>query len=271
MQLKAHHCVTVPAVVAGVSFVALAAVGLAGWPGEVGTSGMVFCEASRPGIIKQPMNSWSNLGFTLAGLWVGVMAWRHFAAGGDRSETNRFRTRLLYPVFYATVAAFVGPASMALHASTTLWGGMIDLMSMFFWVVFALAYGITRILELDDARFKVVYALALGIAMYLYLGVSGVEGGTPVFGGLLGVYALSEAWIYTQREDLVARRRYLWAALGLFVVAFAIWLPSRTGGPLCDPDSWAQGHAAWHLLNAGAMVALFLYYDSERRVAGRSA
>lgn len=270
MELKPHHAVTVPAVVVGVSFLALAIVGLSGWPGDVGSSGMIFCEASRPGIIKQPANAWSNLGFSFAGLWVGFVAWQHFAGGGDRSYTNRFRTRLFYPTLYATVAAFVGPGSMAMHASTTMWGGMIDLMSMFFWAAFALVYGLTRILELDDKRFKLAYVVVLIVVTYFYLGVSGREGGTPIFAVVLALYALCEAWIYLRRPDLAARRVYLWSALGIFLLAFGIWLASRTGGPLCDPHSLVQGHAIWHLLNAAAMVALFLYYDSERTVAGRT-
>mgnify|MGYP002623716212 FL=1 len=271
MQLRPHHCITVPAVIAGVSYLLLAAVGLAGWPGEVGSSGMMFCEASSSGIIKQPANSWSNLGFTFAGLWVGFAAWQHFARGGDRVETNRFRNRIFYPTLYATVAAFVGPGSMALHASTTTWGGMIDLMSMFFWAVFALVYGLTRALELDDVRFKVTYLLVLAVVTALYLGVSGVGGGTPIFGVLVVLYAISEAWIFFRRPDLTADRRFLLGGVALFLIAFSIWLPSRTGGPLCDPHSLLQGHAIWHLLNAAAMVAFFLFYDSERRVASTAA
>lgn len=225
---------------------------------------MIFCEASAPGIIQQPMNSWSNLGFAAAGLWVGYMTWRHFARGGDRTYANRFRARLFYPVFYATVAAFVGPASMALHASTTVWGGMIDLMSMFFWAVFVLAYALTRVLELDDRRFQIAYLTILALVVVIYLGGLLPVSGSAIFGVIVGLYAFTEGWIILRRPDLVANRQFMWAALGLFLVAIAIWVPSQTGGPLCDPHSWVQGHALWHLLNAAAMVALYFFYDSER-------
>lgn len=271
MRLQAHHALSVPAAVAGVSFLALAIIGLLGWPGEVGSAGMVFCEALRPGIIKQPANAWSNLGFTFAGLWVGFFAWQHFASGGDRVYANRFRDRLLYPTLYATVAAFVGPGSMALHASTTVWGGIIDLASMFLWAAFALAYGITRALELDDPRFLRTYVGLLAVIGFFYFGVFGHDGGTPIFAVVLVLYGLSEAWIHLRRPDLVAQRRYMWGALGIFLTAFAIWIPSRTGGPLCDPHSLVQGHALWHLLNAVAMIMLFLYYDSERTIGRRPA
>ncbi|MEI2620306.1 MAG: hypothetical protein V9G09_06160 [Candidatus Nanopelagicales bacterium] len=41
-----------------------------------------------------------------------------------------------------------------------------------------------------------------------------------------------------------------WPACILGAVAFAL---SRTGGPLCDPDSWFQGHGVWHVLTAVAL------------------
>jgi hypothetical protein len=58
-----------------------------------------------------------------------------------------------------------------------------------------------------------------------------------------------------------------WAALTVlcFGSAFGVWVPSLSGGPLCEPESWLQGHAAWHLLCAGATGAIYLYLRSERR------
>ena len=45
-------------------------------------------------------------------------------------------------------------------------------------------------------------------------------------------------------------------------LAFVIW--NLAQGPWCDPTSWLQGHAAWHLLCALAAYLLFRLYASER-------
>ncbi len=45
-------------------------------------------------------------------------------------------------------------------------------------------------------------------------------------------------------------------------LAFVIW--NLAQGPWCDPTSWLQGHAAWHLLCAVAAYLLFRLYASER-------
>jgi hypothetical protein len=52
-------------------------------------------------------------------------------------------------------------------------------------------------------------------------------------------------------HDHRARRRAPLAAL--WVVAGGLHVASRTGGPLCRPDSRLQGHAAWHALSALAL------------------
>jgi len=62
--------------------------------------------------------------------------------------------------------------------------------------------------------------------------------------------------------DIGLNRRFLpWLVLeiGTFVIAYVIWLVSGTGKPLCRPDSWFQGHAAWQIL--GALAAGFLYLN----------
>lgn len=60
-------------------------------------------------------------------------------------------------------------------------------------------------------------------------------------------------------EFAVYRRGIRWPSPGLFAgaavvaLAVAIYALSRTGGPLCHPQSWFQGHGVWHLLTAIAM------------------
>jgi hypothetical protein len=57
---------------------------------------------------------------------------------------------------------------------------------------------------------------------------------------------------------------WLVAAAVLFLTAWGVWIPSHTGGLLCDPDSLLQGHAAWHLLDAGAVACIYQFYRSEQ-------
>ena len=52
---------------------------------------------------------------------------------------------------------------------------------------------------------------------------------------------------------------YADAAVLCFALAFALWIPSRSGAPLCNPESMFQGHGFWRILSAWALGFIFLY------------
>lgn len=64
-------CVAVPASVAVISCATLFWLGYRGWPGEMGVTALMFCERLRDGVVQQPSNSFSNIGFILVGLTIG--------------------------------------------------------------------------------------------------------------------------------------------------------------------------------------------------------
>ena len=259
-------CAAAPTLVAAASIGALFGVGLAGWPGELGISGAGFCETFRAGIVKQPANSWSTAGFVAVGLWIG------FRAMADREALRRrggpAPSRMLatngYPLLYASVAVLLGPGSAAMHASTTAWGGVLDRCSMFIWMAFVLAYGLTRLLDLSGPRFVAVYlAIAVPASVLIALDAMPVSGDFT-FGTLVAALVVIETAIAWRRPELSARRGWLLLSTAVFLAAFGVWLPSRTGGAWCDPDSLVQGHAVWHLLCAVSVACIFAFYRSER-------
>lgn len=196
---------------------------------------------------------------SLAVGWQAVRDARHPSLPRNRMTTTSF-----YPSFYAGVAAFLGPGSAALHATTTGWGGRIDVFSMYVYAVWLLAFAWIRLRDGGRGDFLRVYLPAIGILSAVhFLGWVPISSDF-VFGGLVAGIGVLEAVIHFRRPDLESRRRYSLGAAGAFLLAFAIWLPSRTGGPLCDPDSLVQGHAVWHLLCAVSVWLLYQQARSER-------
>lgn len=243
-------------------FALLAVAGQEGWSGAPNgclQGGSCFCEADRGGFLRTPSNSLSNAGFALSGL--GIALWlgyerrrgRHPRAGGPMRSTR------FYPGAYALVTASIGPGSFALHASLTGWGGTLDVFTMFLFIGFVLVYGIARACELGIPAFLALYAAlsALLLAALLTVGY-----GTEIFGALVvACFALAIGLRRSGRAHSDAR--WMWAAVATFLTAWFIWLPSRNDGPLCDPHSWLQGHAIWHLLCALATVWIFVFLRSE--------
>jgi hypothetical protein len=230
----------------------------AGWLGPDVGRGANFCEAARDARVKQPANTFSNLGFVVAGLAVARHA-RRVPLGG-----------LAAP--YACLVVFLGPASAAMHATQSAAGGWFDLLSMYLVASFAAAYALMRWFGRDRPFFwklfglMVVGCLAVGL---LGDGVPVVQhAGNVAFAVLLLVAIVTEVRLWRRgptRTDL----RWGAAALVTILVAFVIWNVTRT--VWCDPHSLVQGHAVWHLLGAVAAYLLFRLWASEPMVGWATA
>ena len=252
-----------PLVVTGV--IAVASVGLLmlavslGWLGaDVGRGGN-FCERAHDGLVKQPANSFSNAGFVVAGLLVAWHASRRNL--GDHVMSTQVAT------FYAGVVVLLGPASAAMHATQSSWGGHLDMLSMYLIAGFAAAWAWARWTRRGARAFAAAYVLCVLACELVGLWPRTIPvvqyAGNVAFGVLLVSAAVLEVRLWRRGETT---RTFLHGvvALASMLVAFGIWLLSTNGW--CDPGSIWQGHAAWHLLCAVAAYWLYRLYASERGV-----
>ncbi len=253
-----------PLLAAGVTAVlSLALLGWAVATGALGPDvgrGANFCEAARDGLVRQPANTWSNLGFVVAGL---AVAW-HARRPESRGQGLLRGTGLVSA--YACVVVLLGPASAAMHATQSAWGGHLDLLSMYLVASFAAAYALTRHRGAGAATFGVLFGLLLlgcELVGALPVDVPLVHVPGNVAFGLLLVLALSLELRMVRGGRVVAEGRYAVAAGATMALAFGIWIATNAG--MCDPRSLLQGHAVWHLLGAVAAYLLFRYYASERQ------
>ncbi len=226
-----------------------------GWFGPDVGRGANFCEAARSGLVKQPANTWSNLGFVFAGLAIGWRAGR--ASGMPRAMATT----------YGVLVVLLGPGSAAMHATQSACGGHLDLLSMFLLASFAAAWALARKCAPGHhggvwALLFVTFLICCELASWLVGSVPVfLHAGNAAFAALLLVAVIGEISLRRRTEI-----RYGVAALGTMLVAFAIWNASQHGW--CDPHSLWQGHAAWHLLGAVAAWFLFLLYASEPDAPG---
>lgn len=242
----------------------------AGWLGPDVGRGANFCEAARDGWVKQPANTFSNLGFLLAGL---ATAWR--CGRRDLIGDVLPRHDPLAPA-YACLVVALGPASAAMHATQSEAGGYLDLLSMYLVAAFAAAYALMRWMRQGRLLFAQLFLLFVAACelVGLYDGEVPVVtyAGNVAFAALLLTAVVVEVRLWRRAGSGVEPRTDLrWgaAALGTLLVAFVIW--NLTKSLWCDPWSWLlQGHAAWHLLDAVAAYLLFRLWASERRGPGNS-
>ncbi len=253
--------------VASVGLLVLAVAG--DWLGADVGRGDVFCEVPHDvdgpfGGWVQPANSLSNLGFVVAGLAVAWRAGKPWLLGDVLPRLRGL------PTAYAVVTVLLGPASAAMHATGSELGGHLDLLSMYLVASFAAAYALMRLVGQGALFFFQVFSLLVAACEL----VGTIDADVPVvhiagnlaFGVLLVAAIAIEVvlWRRAPGRPATARTDLRWGggAVGAMAVAFVIW--NLAQGPWCDPTSWLQGHAAWHLLCALAAYLLFRLYASER-------
>ena len=236
--------------VVSIGLLALAVRG--GWLGPDVGRGANFCEAARDAWVKQPANTFSNLGFVVAGL---AIAWQ-----AGRAPLGGLGTA------YACVVVLLGPASAAMHATqSALGGGQLDLLSMYLVASFAAAYAVMRWYRRTRVFFWQVFSLCVAACELVGLLGDDVpvvqQSGNLAFAALLLTAVVLEVLLWRRAEAERTDLRWGAGALGAILVAFAIWTAARTHW--CDPHSWLQGHAAWHLLDALSALLLFRFWASE--------
>ena len=233
------------------------------WLGpDVGRGGG-FCEAPRAGWIRQPVNTWSNVGFVLAGL---AVAW--YAA--DRARLGP--TLGAHPglaTAYAVLVVLLGPASMAMHATQSELGGHLDLLSMFLVSGFALGYALMRFARRGPRFLAVVFAVAVVVGMAMELRGGSVPVLDHAGNAAFGVEVIAAISLEVALVRRGSPRQDVWfgvASVGLMALAFAIWTTGARDHPWCRPETLLQQHGAWHLLSALAAYLLFRHYAAERAV-----
>ena len=239
--------------------------GSGGWPGE--PSGCIavqdcYCEAFTGGIIEQPVNTLSNFGFVLVGLWI---LWRT-----SRDRRPAIRSRMgqepVYGLLYGAIGVFIGIGSMYFHASMKEWGGWIDLLSMHLFITYLLLYDVAVVRRRTTVWFLRSFAIA-NVVLGIVLWIMDNGYGKFVFGALIVLTLVAEYRLARPDAPVMRERRWFWAGLAVYGIGQVIWLLSRDGAPLCDPDSLLQGHALWHLTSAAAVFLVYRYLTSERQRA----
>jgi len=232
------------------------------WMGASTGRGAMFCEFSD-GLIKQPVNTYSNIGFVLAGLFIG---WSQ-AHARFSNNYNALTNRRFVSAFYATLAVLIGPGSMAMHATMTDVGGFLDMLSMYLIASFIFSYALTRFFNIKNIGFVITFSLSLIILLY----VNSLEDVVVPFVGFIGslffgiflvaaaIIELLHHFIKKSNVDI----KFGIATILVMGAAVFVWKISHTDGIWCSPDSLLQGHGLWHLLCALAVYLLYRFYVSE--------
>ncbi len=243
-----------------------------GWPGELHPcteAPYCFCEIVSFGkLAAQPANTWSDLGFVCVAIFIAFHGSKILKKSGGVGKAYAQSPYLI--ALYSAGVLYMGPGSMFFHGAMTQWGGWLDVISMYVFVLFVISYLVYRSWNLSLKQFNYIYGLSLTLAVLL--AIFAHEWSARIFplvaAVLIGLALLqiipAHKLALGRKLDLNMKHRWLVAALGFFITAITIWTLSDTGRPFCVPDSLLQGHAAWHLLSACMTLCIHFYFVSEQ-------
>lgn len=202
-----------------------------------------FCEASLCAWVRQPGNTWSNVGFIVVGLVI-----LHQGRTRDRAH--------LMGLGYVAIATGIGSAFY--HASDTFVGRVADYIGMYLGSVYMLSANVRRAFLWNLRRVRILFWTVFTI---LLAGMVLM----PRFAELLYIAQMSTCclcieYLIYRRQGASVNYRWLFGYWSLFAVAYGIWILDIKR-IVCNPSNHIiSGHAIWHLLNAFALYLLYLYY-----------
>jgi hypothetical protein len=256
----------------------------ADWPGDphpCSNPPYCFCETVYVGTLAaQKSNTWSDLGFVLAAFF---MAWHGSKLLSKKTNITTkpfdkpsYSNSPLLISIYVSAILYMGPGSMFFHGSMKQWGGWLDVISMYVFVNFVIAYLLYRTWSLCLKSFIYLYLLLCGVAIALSVFLHDLSSQVfPLFAAVLISLALIQSIPiktigFGRTQNIQFDKRWLIAAISFFVCAVIIWRLSDTGKALCYPDSLLQGHAAWHLLSACMTICIHFFFLSEKDLSEKN-
>ena len=173
------------------------------------------CEAIRDGLLGQPVNTITTLAFPIAAAVVARNPDRRWIAAGLAATG-------------AGSALFHGPmipGSEWAHDVSLAW--------------------LLAVVATDGAKHRSRTALLSMVGLGALLAAA-PQADDPVFIGLTVAAIGRILWRDRSPRTL--------GALALLGGAAVLGRLSATGNPLCNPDSWLQGHGVWHVASAAAVA-----------------
>jgi len=252
-------------------------------------------QAGAPGV-RQHANTWSNLFPIVTGLGLALLCAWDRAGNRLARSTQELTWGHWYPVIFMLIIGFMGPGSMFFHASMTHVGGLIDNLSMLLFVWFLLAYGVfvraegAQGAQQDSAfwravrgravhqgrygRFWAIFLVGVGVSMALLWAGFYRRGWGLALIAPVALFPLVEGYRMLRGARSVGRRtlaqsglrsdKTRWFFAGgvvSFGVALLTWGTGHQAGEgLCQPHSWFQWHALWHVLANITAALLFLHF-----------
>ncbi|MCC2309805.1 hypothetical protein [Cellulomonas chengniuliangii] len=200
------------------------------------------CEEGA-GFLHEPVSAVTSLAFVVAGGLVIIDGLRAARAGNSPPGAHPGT------VAYAALVAGIGVGSVIQHGPDPAWSDVAHDLPLVATLAFVAADSAAA---LAGRRRAWWWWAAPSIALVPVMAAAPEAADAAQAGIATAAVALTLA-----RACATPRlRRRITASMGVLGIGAAIGALTRAGGPWCVPESVWQGHGAWHVLAAAALVVL---------------
>ena len=213
-----------------------------------------FCERVLDQLVKQPANAISGTLF----LGLAALILLNSLADMKAGVAQPFATRPVFPVLFAAAITMVGLGTTFYHASLTFAGQTADVLGMYLIVTFILFYSLACLKRIPPYAAALGYVIGNGV---LLTGLILVPAARRYVFAVLVIAAITLEMRARHRNREASQPYWFALAIGTLAIGFIIWSLDITR-IICDPSSWIQGHAVWHMCGALAIWFVFLYLTS---------
>jgi hypothetical protein len=213
-----------------------------------------WCEAARHGHwILEPINTWTNLAFIFAGIYI-------FWVRNKNNSENLLTQTTFFSSVYATALVILGAGSFFFHMSQTFWGQWFDVIGMYLVAVYFIFYNFHRLKLIDKAKFLIGYIVSVSVLGYVIYAFPQTR---RYLFGVIAIAALIQTIVTQKKMASTINKKLLFSALGIFAIGQTTWILDKQK-VWCDPHaSWMNGHGVWHICCGITTVLVFLYFKSE--------
>ena len=171
-----------------------------------------WCERVSGGLFREPVNTLSNLGFMVVGIYIFYT----ITTDTNTSANNYFVGLTGISILYAFAAIFLGPGSMLMHGTNSGWGGWADNLSMIMYILIPWLYNIFRMSNWTVSQFLQIYfSIVVIYAVMRWISGWGLGINLELFSVSIGLWAISE-FLFRFWSPLF---RFLSGFVGFFVLA----------------------------------------------------
>lgn len=199
-----------------------------------------FCEEQICGWVVQPANTWSNISYLIAAIY--ILQNKNF-------DSNKY--------WFAPVVLFLFFGSTAYHMTNTVWGHWTDLAGMLALSGLILSLTIVRFFKLRPIYLALLLPVILAFSLP-HIGPS--KWGGKIFFIQCMAAAIVEIFTFKARQISSDRRTWIVRALGLFLFALAINIVDMKQYWCIPQNHVITLHAIWHLICGYCIYLVAKYY-----------